>query len=125
MAGIYLHIPFCRHRCVYCDFFSSTDQTLRADYVGALCRELELRRPYLGNAEVDTVYIGGGTPSQLSVEELEQIFSYIYKVYKFAKKYIAFLQKACKGTTIFGNMQIFLCMSIFFRTFAATFMVYN
>ncbi|MBQ4519778.1 MAG: radical SAM family heme chaperone HemW [Bacteroidaceae bacterium] len=82
MAGIYLHIPFCRHRCVYCDFFSSTDQSLRADYIKALCRELELRRPYLGRAKVDTIYVGGGTPSQLSVGELEQIFSYIYKVYK-------------------------------------------
>lgn len=81
MAGLYLHIPFCKRRCIYCDFFSSTASELRGAYVEALCRELEMRREYAGGECVQTIYLGGGTPSQLSVDELECLFSYIYKVY--------------------------------------------
>ena len=82
MAGIYIHIPFCKRRCIYCDFFSTTQSEKKADYVHALVRELEMRKDYLGNEEIETIYLGGGTPSQLSQEELEEIFTYIYKVYK-------------------------------------------
>ncbi len=82
MAGIYLHIPFCQRRCVYCDFFSSVDSSFRGAYVDALCRELEMRSGYLGGEEVGTVYMGGGTPSQLSLDELDKLFSYMYKVYR-------------------------------------------
>ncbi len=82
MAGIYIHIPFCKKRCIYCDFFSSTQSERKTSYVQALCQELEMRKDYLEGEEVETIYFGGGTPSQLSPEELERIFSYIYKVYK-------------------------------------------
>lgn len=82
MAGIYIHIPFCKRRCIYCDFFSTTQSEKKADYVHALVRELEIRKDYLDNEEIETIYLGGGTPSQLSQEELEEIFAYIYKVYK-------------------------------------------
>ena len=82
MAGIYIHIPFCKRRCIYCDFFSTTQSEKKADYVHALVRELEMRKDYVGNEEIETIYLGGGTPSQLSQEELEEIFTYIYKVYK-------------------------------------------
>ena len=82
MAGIYIHIPFCKRRCIYCDFFSTTQSEKKADYVHALVRELEMRKDYLDNEEIETIYLGGGTPSQLSQEELEKIFTYIYKVYK-------------------------------------------
>ena len=82
MAGIYIHIPFCKRRCIYCDFFSTTQSEKKADYVHALVRELEMRKDYLDNEEIETIYLGGGTPSQLSQEELEEIFTYIYKVYK-------------------------------------------
>ena len=82
MAGIYIHIPFCKRRCIYCDFFSTTQSEKKADYVHALVRELEVRKDYLDNEEIETIYLGGGTPSQLSQEELEEIFTYIYKVYK-------------------------------------------
>ena len=82
MAGIYIHIPFCKRRCIYCDFFSTTQSEKKADYVHALVRELEIRKDYLDNEEIETIYLGGGTPSQLSQEELEEIFTYIYKVYK-------------------------------------------
>ena len=82
MAGIYIHIPFCKRRCIYCDFFSTTQSEKKAEYVHALVRELKIRKDYLDNEEIETIYLGGGTPSQLSQEELEEIFAHIYKVYK-------------------------------------------
>ncbi|AGB29521.1 MULTISPECIES: radical SAM family heme chaperone HemW [Prevotellaceae] len=78
MAGLYIHIPFCASRCIYCGFYSTTLPGLRDRYVEALCREMELRpeRP-----ELSTIYLGGGTPSQLTPAQLDRLFSYIYKVY--------------------------------------------
>ena len=81
MAGIYIHIPFCKRRCIYCDFFSTTQSERKTTYIHALCQELETRKEYLGGEEIETIYLGGGTPSQLTEEELEKIFTYIYKVY--------------------------------------------
>ena len=74
MAGIYVHIPFCASRCIYCDFYSTTRLDLRQRYVDALCREMSLRSDYL-KEQVHTIYIGGGTPSQLSPTQLRQLFS--------------------------------------------------
>lgn len=79
MAGIYIHVPFCRSRCVYCGFFSTTQLDRCNDYADAVARELSMRRDYLGDEAVETVYFGGGTPSQLSLEQIETIMSYIYK----------------------------------------------
>ena len=76
MAGIYFHIPFCKTRCVYCDFFSATeveDNTID-EYVGAICKELCERKEYLQGHSVETVYFGGGTPSLLSAGNFEKIF---------------------------------------------------
>ena len=81
MAGIYIHIPFCKRRCIYCDFFSTTQSEQKPTYVHALCQELEMRKNYLEGEEIETIYLGGGTPSQLSEDELKEIFTYIYKVY--------------------------------------------
>ena len=81
MAGIYIHIPFCKTRCAYCDFYSTTRDELRHRYIQALCRELELRRDYLQGAPVNTVYFGGGTPSQLDGNDLEQLFTTLDTVY--------------------------------------------
>ena len=81
MAGIYIHIPFCKRRCIYCDFFSTTQSEKKSAYVHALCRELETRKDYLEGEDIETIYLGGGTPSQLLREELEKIFNHIYKVY--------------------------------------------
>ena len=81
MAGIYIHIPFCKKRCIYCDFYSSTLLKYRGAYVGALCRELRQRKDYLKGEAVKTVYLGGGTPSLLQRAELEQLFGEIGKVY--------------------------------------------
>ncbi|MDD2438334.1 MAG: coproporphyrinogen III oxidase, partial [Massilibacteroides sp.] len=62
MAGIYIHIPFCAKRCLYCDFFSSTDQQKKVSFLEAACRELVLRKEYLGGEKIKTIYFGGGTP---------------------------------------------------------------
>ena len=77
MAGIYLHIPFCKTRCIYCDFYSTTRSELKTRYVRALCRELAMRKDYLKGEDIETVYFGGGTPSQLEKEDFEQIFDTI------------------------------------------------
>ena len=77
MAGLYIHIPFCRSRCIYCGFYSTTMLGLRQDYVDALCREMRLR----GHAVLDTIYIGGGTPSLLTRQMLHQVFDTIGDVY--------------------------------------------
>ena len=74
MAGIYLHIPFCKTRCIYCDFYSTTRSELITRYIHALCNELEMRKEYLKEEKIETVYFGGGTPSQLGEEDFQQIF---------------------------------------------------
>ena len=77
MAGLYLHIPFCKRRCIYCDFFSTTQSEKKTAYVSSLCRELEMRKDYIGGESIETIYFGGGTPSQLSQEDFISIFSHI------------------------------------------------
>ena len=81
MAGIYLHIPFCKKRCIYCDFFSTTQSEKKAAYIDTLCRELTLRKTYIGNEPVETIYLGGGTPSQLDQKDFEKIFTAISETY--------------------------------------------
>lgn len=81
MAGIYLHIPFCKTRCIYCDFYSSTHTEWKQRYVHALCRELEMRKDYLGGEKIETVYFGGGTPSQLSEDDFKMIFDTLQQHY--------------------------------------------
>lgn len=74
MSAIYLHIPFCKTRCIYCDFCSTTRTELKERYVDALCQELETRRDYLPHEPVRTVYLGGGTPSLLDEGDFRRIF---------------------------------------------------
>ena len=81
MAGLYIHIPFCRSRCVYCGFYSTTALGLRQKYVDALCREIITRND---DAPIRTIYLGGGTPSQLTIPQFHQIFDAIYKYNKVA-----------------------------------------
>lgn len=81
MAGIYIHIPFCKTRCIYCDFYSTTRSELKERYVRALCRELEMRREYLRGEPIETIYLGGGTPSQLDEGDFLRIFETIRTVY--------------------------------------------
>lgn len=77
MAGIYIHIPFCRKACLYCDFHFSTNLQNKQKLVDAICIEIENRKNYLENKTVNSVYFGGGTPSLLNPIELEQILSTI------------------------------------------------
>lgn len=88
MAGIYIHIPFCRSRCIYCGFYSTTSLELRQRYVDALCREMEIRshRSEVRGENIETIYLGGGTPSQLTFDQLRQLFIYINKVYPLPSK---------------------------------------
>lgn len=85
MAGIYIHIPFCKQACHYCDFHFSTSLKKKDQVVQMLCRELELRKDELSGAEYKTIYFGGGTPSLLTSEELELIFKTIYFNYNIAE----------------------------------------
>ncbi|MDR0412994.1 MAG: radical SAM family heme chaperone HemW [Dysgonamonadaceae bacterium] len=78
MAGIYLHIPFCKTRCTYCDFFSSTNRNGKGEYIEALCTELHTRNDYLKGQPVETVYFGGGTPSQLEAKDFDRLFDTLY-----------------------------------------------
>ncbi|TGD77802.1 radical SAM family heme chaperone HemW [Hymenobacter wooponensis] len=80
MSGLYLHIPFCKQACHYCDFHFSTSMALKSRFVEALVREMELRRDYLGPApHLNTIYFGGGTPSLLTAAELDTIFEAIHQ----------------------------------------------
>ena len=78
MQGLYIHIPFCKSRCIYCGFFSTTMLDLRQQYVDALCQEMKMRCQ--GGENISTIYLGGGTPSQLTTDQLLQILhrAYIY-----------------------------------------------
>lgn len=75
---IYIHVPFCKSRCIYCDFYSTTQTAdWRAKYVHALCNEIHLRKDYLPSGPLRSIYLGGGTPSQLSLSEIASIMDCI------------------------------------------------
>lgn len=74
MAGLYIHIPLCVSRCIYCDFYSNTDRSVAHRLVDGLCAEMRMRQPYLKGESVRTIYLGGGTPSVLPIHELERLF---------------------------------------------------
>ena len=85
MAGIYIHVPFCASRCIYCGFYTTTTLSSQDRLVCAICSELDMRRDYLldkatptSPITIDTIYFGGGTPSQLSQENLLRLFDAIY-----------------------------------------------
>ena len=79
MAGVYIHIPFCRQACHYCNFHFTTSLTRKNELIAALLKELDLRQNYLQNEAVETIYLGGGTPSLLEVSDLEKLLGYIWK----------------------------------------------
>ncbi len=81
MAGIYIHIPLCKNRCIYCDFYSSTYDGNREELLHAICAELQSRRDYLRGERIKTLYLGGGTPSLLRIEELSRIFGTVMDHY--------------------------------------------
>lgn len=79
MSGIYIHIPFCKQACHYCDFHFSTSLKKKEEMVLALAKEIQLRKDELGNEVVATIYFGGGTPSILTVEEIQFLIDTIYQ----------------------------------------------
>ena len=83
MAGIYIHVPFCQSRCAYCDFYSTTLLAHRDAYVDTVCRELRLRQHELQGEPIKTIYLGGGTPSSLTIEELRRILENIFHLSSF------------------------------------------
>lgn len=81
MAGIYLHIPFCKQACYYCDFHFSTNQRNKSELIDAIASELTLQQPYLQGEKIKTIYFGGGTPSLLTSDELSLLLETIKKNY--------------------------------------------
>lgn len=82
MAGIYVHVPFCKQKCSYCDFhFSTTFEGYRGKMIDAMIKEVESRTAYLEGESIETIYFGGGTPSLLSFDELQRIVEAIYTNY--------------------------------------------
>ena len=85
MSGIYIHIPFCKQACHYCDFHFSTSMKKKDDMVLALAKEIGMRKPFDSAQDdniIETIYFGGGTPSVLSNEEINFLISEVYKNYK-------------------------------------------
>jgi len=82
MAGIYIHIPFCRQICYYCDFYRVATLSQKAAYVDALTTELEMQNAYLEDETVETIYFGGGTPSVLEISEINCILQKINLLYE-------------------------------------------
>lgn len=85
MSGIYIHIPFCKQACHYCDFHFSTSLKKKDELVNALCRELVLRKDEFKNTSVETIYFGGGTPSLLANEELQVLIDSVYQNYQISE----------------------------------------
>lgn len=95
MAGIYLHIPFCESRCIYCSFYSTTRfDDWKDRYVAALCSEIRERKDYLKGELIHTIYLGGGTPSLLSIAQLKAIFECLEENYDLSQ---------CEETTLEAN----------------------
>ncbi|TWR23752.1 radical SAM family heme chaperone HemW [Mucilaginibacter achroorhodeus] len=81
MAGIYIHIPFCKQACHYCDFHFSTSLKYKDQMLDAMLRELELQKDYLHNETIETIYFGGGTPSVLSADEVNSLINRITQLH--------------------------------------------
>lgn len=81
MAGLYIHIPFCKQKCTYCNFFSIASIRLKSEFITSLIQEIESRKLELENQSIETIYFGGGTPSILNTDEIKQILKTIFQCY--------------------------------------------
>jgi oxygen-independent coproporphyrinogen-3 oxidase len=81
MSGVYIHVPFCKQACHYCDFHFSTQMGKKEAMVAALVKEIKMRKDEVQD-EVETIYFGGGTPSVLTTEEIERLIQTVYDHYK-------------------------------------------
>ncbi len=77
MSSIYLHIPFCERKCIYCDFYSVDNKSKIGDFLQALHQEIELYKNILNDEDIETIYIGGGTPSLLTIPEIVRILTHL------------------------------------------------
>jgi oxygen-independent coproporphyrinogen-3 oxidase len=82
MAGIYIHIPFCKRKCHYCNFYSLANQKNKEQFHKALLKEIALQKNYLHGEPIETIYFGGGTPSLLSISQIDEILNQIHQHYK-------------------------------------------
>ena len=82
MAGIYIHVPYCRKLCSYCDFYHVISTGDSGECLEAMIKEIEIQKEYLRNEDLSTIYVGGGTPSLLSVRETDLILNKIYKIFR-------------------------------------------
>ena len=85
MSGIYIHIPFCKQACHYCDFHFSTSLKKKDEMILALAKEIEMRKSEFQNEIVETIYFGGGTPSILPISDLKFLIDEVYRNYKVAE----------------------------------------
>ncbi len=85
MAGIYIHIPFCKQACHYCNFHFATSLHYKNDLIAALLKEIGLQKDYLANETVETIYFGGGTPSLCTKEEIKSIVATIHSSFTVAQ----------------------------------------
>ena len=81
MAALYIHVPFCAKRCVYCDFYSNTNLEYKDAYISALLQEMEMRSDFFKGESIKTIYFGGGTPSQLQICDLEKIIEGVNRIF--------------------------------------------
>jgi putative oxygen-independent coproporphyrinogen III oxidase len=86
MAGIYIHIPFCKQKCHYCNFFSMASLKYKDGFLKALKQEIEIQQNYLAGQSIDTIYLGGGTPSILSPSETQAILDPLYRFFDVSEK---------------------------------------
>lgn len=86
MAGLYVHIPYCKRICNYCDFYRVVSSDPKKKYIESVISESKLRKGYIGDAKINTVYIGGGTPSTLSIKELSLLLESLRDVYQWDKE---------------------------------------
>ena len=87
MAGIYIHVPFCKQACSYCDFhFSTTFESYRKQLIDTMCQEIQIRKNEIDGLKIKTIYFGGGTPSLLNETELDLIFNFLRKHYSIDEK---------------------------------------
>jgi oxygen-independent coproporphyrinogen III oxidase len=82
MAGIYIHIPFCEKKCIYCDFYSEANHNDRDIFIQFLIKEIEMNRQYFSYEEIETIYFGGGTPSLLEPKQVDKILSVVNNNFK-------------------------------------------
>jgi oxygen-independent coproporphyrinogen-3 oxidase len=85
MSSVYIHIPYCHHKCTYCDFHFSVQKRSLNTILNAIIKEIDDRREYLDSKNLESIYFGGGTPSILSIKQLETIFKQLSSIYNWDK----------------------------------------